>query len=158
MNKTVIRELSTRFFEDHPSSMYPEISIKSDRPYNMVTFTFTGNSVICIPFRSKINHSNCYFFKNSIRSKTKKSGLDFSKAVIINDPNYLGKLTVVDQDEANELRIKAKIIHHQLLVYVTNYCDHIKGIKVLSCQEFSRKYRFSTLQYFHDELGLPSKK
>jgi hypothetical protein len=44
-------------------------------------------------------------FKNSIRSKRAKSGLDYSKIVIVADSNYIGQTdAIVDKDEYNETR------------------------------------------------------
>lgn len=40
------------------------------------------------------------------------------------------------------------------LEYVEDYVAHIKGHKPMHPAEYKRKYGFSTLQYFHDELGL----
>ena len=40
------------------------------------------------------------------------------------------------------------------LKYVEDYISYIKGNKSMHPAEFKRKYGFSTLQYFHDELGI----
>ena len=42
----------------------------------------------------------------------------------------------------------------EALEYVEDYVKHMKGIQKLSVQEFKRRYSFSPLQYFHNELGI----
>lgn len=43
---------------------------------------------ICVPFRSHIHHKNAFLFKNTERSKTDSSGLDYSKKVLIRPEDY----------------------------------------------------------------------
>lgn len=43
---------------------------------------------ICVPFRSHIHHKNAFLFKNTERSKTDSSGLDYSKTVLIRPEDY----------------------------------------------------------------------
>lgn len=79
MHDFEIRELTHLFYSDYPSSKFIEIVHKDSRPYDVVVFEMTPNYFVCIPFRSNINHKNCYHFKNSKRSLISKSGLDYSK-------------------------------------------------------------------------------
>ena len=110
---------------------------------------------ICIPYRSEITHSFAYLFKKSIRSKKHKSGLDYTKILIVNKTEYLDhKDALIDKDEFNETIKNLDKIKKDALEYVENYISHMKGIKPMHPAEFKRKYGFSTLQYFHKELGL----
>lgn len=43
---------------------------------------------ICVPFRSHIHHKNAFLFKNTERTKTDSSGLDYSKTVLIRPEDY----------------------------------------------------------------------
>lgn len=43
---------------------------------------------ICVPFRSHVHHKNAFLFKNTERSKTNSSGLDYSKTVLIRAEDY----------------------------------------------------------------------
>lgn len=63
---------------------------------------------ICVPFRSHIHHKNAFLFKNTERSKTDSSGLDYSKTVLIRPEDYDKYLTenaVVDTDEYKAVRM-----------------------------------------------------
>lgn len=46
-------------------------------------------------------------------------------------------------------RIKA-----EALKYVEDYTAHMKGVRILHKKEFERRYGFSPLKYFHNELGI----
>jgi hypothetical protein len=47
-----------------------------------------------------------------------------------------------------------KRIKREALKYVEDYVAHIKGVRALHPQEFRRRYAFSSLKYFHKELGI----
>lgn len=38
--------------------------------------------------------------------------------------------------------------------YISDYCKHIKEERALAERDFARRYKYSTLPYFHDILGL----
>lgn len=84
-----------------------------------------------------------------------RSGLDYSKIVLIKDNKYFSSLqATVDQDEYNELRNHLPKIVNQVHAYVDTYMNHVTGIDLLHPKEYDRKYRHSTLVYFHDILGI----
>ena len=147
--------LSQRFHTDYPAALYPEIMHKQGRPYNCLLIDSHAGYFICVPFRSYINHSNAYMFKNSQRALYCRSGLDYSKAVMIADTKYFdsGK-AIVDQDEYNEAMRNMNTIVQEVLSYVDTYIGHISGAAPIHQRQFQRKYQFSTLKYFHDVLGL----
>ena len=61
---------------------------------------------ICVPYRSEITHSYAYHFRKSARSRQHKSGLDYTKIVIINKSEYIDtEDAFVDKDEFNETMI-----------------------------------------------------
>lgn len=149
-----IRELSSAFYLAYPSTSFAEIVNKNIRPYDVAVFETSYDYFICIPFRTNIRHNQCYHFKSSRRSQASQSGLDYSKIVIVKNELYIGKCTVVDNDEAKEFRMKASIIHNDALKYVETYVNHIIGTHILDIEEFERRYKYTTLCYFHSELGL----
>ncbi len=111
---------------------------------------------IAIPYRSHINHPYAFKFKNSIRSQKNKSGLDYTKAVIITNPGFIStKDAIIDKDEYNETYENIEYIVNDISKYIDDYIHYI-------CNEFDskkekqlvRKYRYSTLRYFHNELGI----
>ncbi len=94
-------------------------------------------------------------FKNTQRSMQKKSRLDYSKIVLIKDHDYLDNTrAVVDQDEYKETVTHLPIIVSDVIDYVLKYKNHVNGTAPLHPKEFERKYKFSTLPYFHDVLEI----
>lgn len=111
---------------------------------------------ICIPFRSHINHKYAFKFKHSVRSERTNSGLDYSKIVIIRKSEYIGTTdAMVDKDEFNETRNHIEYIKNDAQKYIDNYVNYLTGRATkYDKKEFGRIYGYSTLQYFHNELGI----
>ena len=115
------------------------------------------NYFICIPYRSEITHPFAYLFTKSKRSKKHKSGLDYTKILIVDKTEYIdNKDALIDKDEYNETMRNAEKIKREALEYVEDYVEYINKRKTIHPSEFKRKYGFSTLQYFHKELGIES--
>lgn len=151
-----ILNLTQQFFEDYPSPPYDEIIRKSNRPYNCLLIQSHYGYFICIPYRSHINHTHAYKFKKSARSKRTKSGLDYSKIVIITNSAYLGTANaIVDQDEFIETRNSIEYIKNDAQRYIDTYVAYKSGQATkYDEKEFTRTYQYSTLKYFHKELGI----
>ena len=99
--------LSAKFMQDYPSPAYPELLYKQGRPYTCLLIDVYEDFLVCVPFRSSINHKNAFFFKGTARSRQTHSGLDYSKIVIIDNWDYIDSSTVaiVDKDEYNEMML-----------------------------------------------------
>lgn len=149
MNKTFqLNRLSEKFYKDYNGAQFPEIEQKTTRPYMVLLIELYGNT-FAIPFRTNIRHNQCYKFKNSGRPSDAVTGLDFTKAVIVNNPDYIGTSTTIDNKEYIELSKKYYFIIKKFKNYVDGYIDFING----RSNEFSeKKYKFSTLPYFKDEI------
>lgn len=148
-----ILNLTDAFYNEYSGSQYKEIMKKRERPYNCLLLQSHYDYFICIPYRSNINHKNAYFFKGSRRSKRKKSGLDFSKILIIKEPKYIGTSdAIIDKDEYNETYYNIGLIKNEAEKYVDGYVNDMMNRKIIHKKEFKRKYQFSTLKYFHKEL------
>lgn len=146
-----IYRLSPEFLIDYPKEKYPELLIKPARPYNCLLVDLHTDYFLCIPFRSNINHNNAYMFKNTARSIKSKSGLDYSKMVIIKESRYLhASNVIVDNDEYVETVKHIKEIVSDTVFYLDTYIGHINGTSPLHPKEYDRRYRFSTLPYFND--------
>lgn len=132
-----LRLLSDSFYNTYDPSSCPEILQKSNRAYNIAVFNSHKGYYVCVPFRSNITHKYAYRFKKSKRSKYNKSGVDYKKMIIIRNLDYIDddNIAVIDKDE---------------------YIDYKTGKQNISEQEAKRRYEFSSLQYFHKELGLTS--
>lgn len=95
--------LTDKFYNDYPPSSYPEIAHKNTRPYNCLLIQSKYGYFICIPYRSHINHKYAFRFRTSQRSRKSKSGLDYSKIIIITNSDYIRENdAIVDKDEYNE--------------------------------------------------------
>lgn len=151
-----IVKLSKQFYIDYPSNKYPEILHNIDRRYDLVIFELEilKDCYVAVPFRSEMNHTNGYRFRHSIRSQTHSSGLDYSKMLIIKKEEYIAAPSIIDADEYIEFERNELKIHAEVEKYIKKYIDHIKGIQILHHKQFIRKYQYSTLKYFHYELGL----
>lgn len=151
-----VLNLTDEFFSHYPNPPYKEIIRKNNRPYNCLLVQSRYDYFICIPYRSHINHKYAFKFKKSIRSKRANSGLDYSKIVIIQKSEYIGTAdAVVDQDEFNETRDNIEYIKNDAQKYIDDYVDGMKEKAArYDKKKFERIYKYSTLQYFHKELGV----
>lgn len=154
-NDYQILKLTEQFYANYPNPPYIEIMKKSGRAYNCLLFQTHYDYFICIPYRTEIAHEYAYHFKKSARSRKHRSGLDYTKIVIIKNADYIdNKNAFVDKDEFNETMIHLEKIKQEGLAFVEDYIKHLKEECILHPSEFRRRYQFSTLKYFHKELGL----
>ncbi len=151
-----ILNLTSKFYNTYPDPPYSEIIRKNTRPYNCLLIQSHYDYFIAIPYRSNINHKYSYRFKYSRRSHRTHSGLDYTKLVIIKNLDYVASLNaVVDADEYKETRDKIDYIKKDVLTYITDYIEYIQGrSNKYDEKSFQRAYGFSTLKYFHRELGI----
>lgn len=154
-NDYQILKLTDDFYNAYPNPPYTEILKKKQRAYNCLLFRTHYDYFICIPYRTEIGHPYAFHFKTAVRSKVHKSGLDYSKIVIIVKTDYIDSIdAIIDKDEFNETMVNLERIKKEALDYVEEYVEHMKGIKLLHKREFDRRYGFSSLKYFHKELGI----
>ena len=147
--------MTEKFSEDYPQEKYPELMLKLGRAYTCLFVQTEYGYTVCVPFRSSIQHKNAYIFKHSKRSQHTRSGLDYSKMVLVADTTYIcDEIAVVDQDEYNETIKNIDKIISEVLRYIDDYVAYQKGLAQMAQREYQRKYRYSTLMYFHDLLNL----
>ncbi|MCI8694931.1 MAG: hypothetical protein HFH91_19915 [Lachnospiraceae bacterium] len=111
--------LSSRFALDYPLIRYPELLHKTGRPYTCLLLASHDDYFICIPFRTSINHKNAFLFTGTLRSRKAKSGLDYSKTVIIKDTAYLDSSAkaIVDRDEYSEMMKNTESICQKISIF-----------------------------------------
>ena len=142
--------LSEAFYEKYTSAQFPEIETKRNRPY-MVMLIKIDNNTFAVPFRTNIRHSNCYKFKQTTRQTDTVTGLDYSKAVILNDSAYIGDAARINDKEYDELDRNYYIIIKRFKKYVSGYIDFVNG----KSDEYTiKRYKYTTLKYFHNELNI----
>ncbi len=67
---------------------------------------------------------------NTSRSRKHHSGLDFTKAVIVANQEFINEdIAIVDQDEYKEVIYNIEKIVESVIKFVDDYVEHIKGIK-----------------------------
>ena len=83
-----ICRLTAALFNQYPANLYPELMLKPGRPYTCLAIEVFEDFTICIPFRSHISHNYAYLFTSTKRSKESRSGLDYTKMVLVNDETF----------------------------------------------------------------------
>lgn len=139
--------LSSEFYKDYKYKDYPEILSKSDRPYIMFNIR-VDNIDFAIPFRSNIPHKNAFF-----TDEENNCGIDYTKSIVIKKSSYIdtSKNPIIRGDEFKNLKGKEYIIKKGFTKYLKNYKKAAKKIDIERNKHFCQ---FSSLQYFHKELGL----
>ena len=87
--EVAIYQLSAEFIRNYPSQQYPELMYKKGRPYSCLLIDLHLDYFICVPYRSSIHHKNAFFFCGTERSRRTRSGLDYSKMVLVEKAEYL---------------------------------------------------------------------
>ena len=87
-----VLQLTQEFYENYPIPPYSELLKKEKRAYNCLLIQTHYDYFICIPYRSNINHKYSFHFRNSKRSQKQKSGLDYTKIVIISNKEYTSEV------------------------------------------------------------------
>lgn len=152
-----ILNLTEIFYKNYPSEKYHELLQKNKRAYNCLLVETHYGYYICIPFRTEITHKYAYKFQDSVRSKGHNSGLDYTKMIIVSNPEYISsKDAVVDHDEYIEVVKNINEIVEQALDYLEEYINWFHGKSKLSKKKYVKRYKYSTLKYFHKELGIIS--
>lgn len=149
-----IRELTSVFYRDYPNPPFQEIIRKPNRPYDIIVFKTNDDFCIGIPFRTKMKHNIGHHFYSKSLPNGDNPGIDYSKMVIIKNPNYIGKLKLIDSYQMTNFLQNIATIHREAFEYLSKYVNHIKGIHLLDRSEFRRNYQYCCLKYFHNELGI----
>ena len=142
--------LSAEFYKKYNASDYPEIEHKIQRPY-IVLLVKVDDNTFALPLRTNIKHSNCYKFQYSSRPTDSITGIDFSKAVIVNNEQYIGEAAEIDNKEYVELNDRIAFIISKFKTFIKGYYLYAAG----KANEYqAKRYKYTTLKYFHKELGI----
>jgi protein AbiQ len=130
-----------------------EMLVKNDRPYYVCVLELGG---ICyaLPLRTHITHPFCFI---AAEYDGQKSGLDFSKAVVItNREKFIDPdLVTIRQNEFDVLKKQEHLINKRFTSYVNLYKKEILRRIKSPTLPIATVCRYSSLQYFHNILGLP---
>ena len=115
------------------------------RGYGIAVISFRGLT-FGIPLRSNIPHN--FWFPTK---RDTKKGLDYSKAVLLHNPNYISAVPFnIPSDEFSLIQSNTRKINMDFERYVERYISAVKS----KDPNKLKQYRFSTLQNYHEELGL----
>lgn len=138
--------LTQDFYDKYNETDYPEIERKLLRPYTMVDVSINGLD-FGIPLRSGIKHEYALW-----TDKENHCGLDYSKAVLIADKTYIDeKVPFIRGNEHNSLKGKEYILKKGFESYIKKYK---KALSRIDIERNKQICQYSTLQYFHKELGI----
>lgn len=135
--------LSEKFYAEYPKDKYPELEQKHNRPYIQICVEIRG-ILFAIPLRSDIRHPHVLW-----TDKKNHCGLDFSKAVVISEAEYIDALRepYLRKKEFDALRGKDYKIKKRMEQYVTKYIN-ARAKQDLPINKTLVKY--SSLQYFEE--------
>jgi len=150
MNKTErfnYVHIDPSYFQDNSSLI--EVMKDDNRQYLHIVTKYKDNTFL-IPFRSHIKHKYCYHFYIEAGSN---DGLDFSKALIINDLQKYTHTSLLPIPDKQHKVIKRNYdtIIRKFHRYVDNYC---KNTAEGDSEYFEHVGSRSTLQNYHSELNL----
>ena len=152
-NDCQILKLTDVFYRTYPNPPYKEILKKKQRAYNCLLFQTHYDYFICIPYRTEISHEYSFQFTNTARSKKHKSGLDYSKIVIIAKTEYIDSTeAVIDKDEFNETMINLEKIKKEASAFVEEYVNHIDCRNHHGNSENGSANRPDNISCFHSAL------
>lgn len=142
--------LAPKFFMHYNKSRYPEIEHKADRPHVLVAVKISSLH-FGIPMRSNINHPHVFW-----TDKKNRCGIDYSKSVIIPDDTYIDSRIPHIRDNEHEV---IKNNHYKIISGFEKYIQsYIKALDELHIDRKKLLCKYSTLQYFHKELGIDHNK
>lgn len=120
--------------------------LSKDRGYGVIYLDY-GGLVFALPLRSNLNHPNGF---KTILSGKAWNGIDYSKALVVDANDFeLVAFKTRDNNEYEKIKRNKDKIKVEFIEYLTEYITLVSGGKQLP-----QKFKFTTLQYFHAELGI----
>lgn len=128
----------------------PQI-LQKNRGYGVVSITI-NDLIYAIPLRSNLNHTNGFkTISIEIDGQIVWNGLDYSKALIVESDNIgTTSFNTRNQEEFDKIQENKDKIKSEFAKYVSNYIKCVEK----GTSSTDRRFKFTTLQYFHSELGI----
>jgi protein AbiQ len=158
MQRPIIVQLNGKYFnEDNElviNQPIPEALKKRERPYVEGTLIADDNNTYFVPFRSKLNSKLVREFPELVlelpTANKPQAGLDLTKLLVVrNDINFKVSRGYINYDQYKELTKRQE----ELLTKIENFVSGYKK-EVSRGEPLNSQYRYTTLKYFHKELGL----
>lgn len=158
-----LKKLAESFYTDNPVlkqaldfDMHAQTWITGDkiRGHGIIQIKISEELTFAIPVRSKIRHKACFILEVSRIKGVKGMGLDYSKAMLINNAQHVSDDVFVLRTKASGKKLVGKENHitSMYLAYVKKYISAVKASDMNILK--SAEYRFTTLVNYHTELGL----
>lgn len=151
MNTGDIAEILPTYFEENPNLQ--EIMEKENRVYLGIVLNMDSNNYF-IPLRTNAPTGPQYSKSiYPIPSSTRpNAGLDFRKALIVNDMRHVRIIEnpQVANSQMREIGNKIATIENMFGIYVNGYLKAVKKNRV----QRELAYKYSTLQNYHRDLKL----
>jgi len=125
--------------------------LQKNRGYGVVSITI-NDLIYAIPLRSNLNHTNGFkTISMEIEGQIVWNGLDYSKALIVESDNIgTTSFNTKYQEEFDKIQENKDKIKSEFEIYVSNYIKCVER----GTSSTDRRFKFTTLQYFHSELGI----
>ncbi|MFK3961925.1 type III toxin-antitoxin system TenpIN family toxin [Pseudalkalibacillus hwajinpoensis] len=147
-----LKQLTSAFYKNHNLIQMMDKNLDKGRGYGVLLAKVKGLQ-FAIPLRSKmdINHPFCF---DAWGDPEYKSGLDYSKAVVITDSSYISKRPFFTRkkEEWVTIRRNRRTIVRDFEDFVDQYIEAVSN----NDQTFLsiKEVKFTTLQNYHNELGI----
>lgn len=139
--------LTKDFYSDYAHCK--EIEKKPTRPHVCVAFLI-GDNLCCVPMRSHIKHQYAIW-----TDKDNQCGLDFSKTVVITDPERYIDKTSKPYIRPNEFKVFQNISEYDVKLAMDKYLTQYKRAKARPHIPRNAEFlKYSCLQYFEDLIDL----
>ena len=128
-----------------------DVNIQSTRLYLSINSKFKGNSFY-LPLRKSVNLDIGRIGYHVPSSTRTDAGLDYRKALIVNDCVYVQGTTSVpiSSSQMNRITKDLQTIENSFINYVKGYIKAARKKR----EKIDRLYKYSTLHNFHIELGI----
>lgn len=143
--RTLKQDSYKRLAKDRPQVL------EKNRGYGIVSITI-DNLTYAIPLRSNMNHSNGFKTISMKRGgQLIWNGLDYSKALIVQQGDIESTaFKLREQKEFDKIQSNKAKIQSEFEKYVSAYIECVKK----GTNATDKRFKFTTLQYFHTELGI----
>lgn len=153
-----IKKLTPEFYKDHQHIKQALDNYDNhwneykQRGYGVVLFQHE-KLIFGIPIRTSINHSASFITEQSARNNIRGKGLDFSKALLIPNRDYISQDSfIIPKKEFVIIQKNERKIVNKFVKYIQKYAQAI--IKLDGNVLSSPEYRHTTLINYHKELGI----
>ena len=143
-NKRSIKHLQNSFYQRNTGYQY--LQPKQGRGYGVISVKIQ-EYIFAIPLHSNIRKEAGFILGTKNGNLT---GLDYNKAVIIDDMSDIGRTFKIPKEQLSKIRQNEHKIITQFEKFVI---DFIYRIKTNDQNVLNRKYKNSTLHYYADKLS-----